>query len=449
MSLLIDPADTPAVAEAGLPCGGESFAAYRIATPEVPPLKASHTGRARVSTIAKTIVSSLCVLASITALALLGRAWLAARARALTVKPGESTPCAVRATTLQSETVRTGLRYSAAVHEIERLELSFRVGGTVEDLYRVEGVGGRRHHLHEGDRVASGAALAWLDTADYRRERAIAAERLATARAKLIQLESDAELAEIELRRIDWLVDRKAAADAEFDTARSRQRSTAAAVAGARRDVQSAQLALEQSEANLTYCKLASPLPEATVAARYINAGERVTAGQKAFLLLDLSSVVIAFGVPDTLVNRLALGQPLDVTCDALPGERFTGLIHKIASAADPKTRTYAIEVRIDEPRGLRPGMIATVHVERDQRAYLLPLSAVMHSSEQRDYQVFRLTEEAGQTVVRRVPVALDDVIDNRIAVNVGAESALQPGDRVVTTGTHRLYDGQPVAIED
>jgi multidrug resistance efflux pump len=71
-------------------------------------------------------------------------------------------------------------------------------------------------------------------------------------------------------------------------------------------------------------------------------------AGQRAFLLLDLSSVVVSFSVPDGMVGQLAIGQPVDVTCDALSGRRFAGLIHKIGS-----TRTYAVEVRVDRPEGL------------------------------------------------------------------------------------------------
>ena len=404
---------------------------------------------ARFLTVCRKLTASMAALAAVAAVALAGRAWLAARAESLAVKPAEPMPTTVRVAVLGPEVVATGLRYSAAVKEGERVKLSFRVGGTVEGLHRLSGPDGREHHLHEGDRVVKGTPLAWLDTADYRRERAIAAETLATAQARLAQLESDAELAETERRRIDELVRRGAVTDAELDTAHSRQRSTAAAVAGGRRAVESARIGLEQAEANLSYCTLTSPLDDGTVAARYIDAGERVAANQSAFLILDLSSVVIAFGVPDTLVNRLALGQKIDVRCDALPGERFQGLVHKIGSAADPQTRTYAIEVRIDEPKGLRPGMIATVLVEHEVRAHLLPLTAVVPRIESGLYDVFRITDEGGQLIVRRVPLEFDDVIDNRVAVSLGDGAALKPGDRVVVTGTHRLHDGQPVTIEE
>lgn len=388
-------------------------------------------------------------LATITGIALTGRSWLAARSDSLAVKPAESIATTVRVVELEAEVVARGLQYSAVVKELASAELSFRVGGTVAEVYRVSGPGGRKHPVHEGDRVSKGTELAWLDSADYRRERAAAGEKLAGAEARRAQLETELNLAQNELRRTSELVGRGAATDAELDTARSKQLSTAAALASVRCDVASARIALEQAEANLGYCTLVSPLDDATVAARFFDAGERVAPNQPAIVLLDLSSVVVAFGVPDTLIARLALGQVLDVTSDALRGRRFQGVVHKIASTADPQTRTYAVEVRIDEPNGLRPGMVATVAIEQEIRACLLPLGAIMPGASKKDYEVFRVSEEGGQTVVRRVPVEFDDVLDNRVTVKLGEEASLRPGDLIVAVGTHRLYDGQRVAIED
>ncbi|HVX12213.1 MAG TPA: efflux RND transporter periplasmic adaptor subunit [Pirellulales bacterium] len=403
----------------------------------------------RLLALVRRATVSLVALNVVAVVALAGRTWLAARTATLAVKPAPAMPTTVRVAVLAPEVVVSGLRYSAAVKEVGRAELSFRVGGTIEDFHRLSGPGGRQRPIHAGDRVAKGTALAWLDTADHRRESAVAAEKLAIAQARLAQLETQSGLAQIELHRTEQLVDRGAATDAELDTARSRQLSMAAAVAGARRDVESARIGLEQAEANLAYCTLVSPIDEGTVAERYIDAGERVAANEPVFLILDLSSVVIAFGVPDTLVSRLALGQEMEVTCEALPGQQLRGVIHKIGSAADPHTHTYAVEVRIDEPQGLRPGMIATVLLEREVRAHLLPLTAIVPRTDTGAYDVFRVTEEGDQTVARRVPVEFDDVVDNRVTIKVGEKASLRPGDRIIATGTHRLYDGQPVAVED
>jgi RND family efflux transporter MFP subunit len=403
---------------------------------------------ARTSTNRRKLTIGLIVLSVVAGVSVGGRQWMASAVRSREVVATDVAPASVRVLALQPEVVASGLRYSAAVKELHKAELSFRVGGTVEALHQVTGHGGRLRNIHEGDVIPKGTALAQLDRSDYRRERGVAGEKLATAEARLDQQDAEFGLAQVELRRTDQLVRRKASTSADLDSAKAKQLSAQAAVQAARRDVESAKIDLEQADANLSYCTLVSPFEEGTVAARYLEGGERIAANQRAFLLLDLSSVVIAFGVPDTAVGRLSIGQTFEVTSDALPGRRFEGTMHKIGSMADAQTRTYAVEVRIDKPEGLRPGMIATVAFRREVKAHLLPLTAIVPRVAGSGYDVYRVVEEDGRDVVRTTPVVFEDVLDNRIAVRLdGQAGALRDGDRVVATGTHRLHDGQAVQV--
>jgi hypothetical protein len=100
------------------------------------------------------------------------------------------------------------------------------------------------------------------------------------------------------------------------------------------------------------------------VSARYVDAGQQVTANQKVFLVLDLTRVVIAFAVSDTLVGRLALGQQVELTCDALPAEHFRGVVHKIGSTADSETRTFAVEVEQELTRKVEKKLAENPAVE-------------------------------------------------------------------------------------
>jgi len=396
----------------------------------------------------RKLAKGLVGLAVVVALAAAGRSQVASVARSRATKPEEPPPASVRVVDLREEVVETGTQYSAVVKEVRKAELSFRVTGNLAYLHQVEAPGKRMRDVHEGDRLPKGTVLARLDPADYQRERGVAAERLAAAEFKRAQAEADLELAKLDYARSDQLVRRGSATVSELDTARAKLRNTTAAASGARREVESARFNLEQAEANLAYCTLTVPFPEGTVAARYVENFERVAANQRAFLLLDLSSVSIAFGVPDSLVGRLSIGQAVRVTTDALPGERFEGVIHKIGSTADPQTRSYLVEVRVDRPGGLRPGMVATAHFRHDARAYLLPLTSVSPGASGHDYCVFRVEgAEGGRQVIRRVPVEFEDVLDNRVAVGLGRRDGLRAGDVVVATGVHRLSDGQVVQV--
>jgi RND family efflux transporter MFP subunit len=372
---------------------------------------------------------------------------LASIAESREPKPGPTPPMAVRVTSLSEEVVATGIRYTAMVKELQKVELSFRVAGTVDRLHQVEGPGKRLRNVHEGDQLTRGTVIAQLDPNDYRRERGMAAERLAASEARLIQVKADAELAEIEYRRAELLSRRNAISSSEVDASRAKMRNTGALAAAAGREVESARLSLEQAEVNLSYCTLTVPFERASVAARYVDANERVTANQRAFTLIDVTSVVIAFGVPDTFVSQLEIGQKVDVECDALPNTISLGVIHKIASMSDLVTRTYSIEVRVDEPRGLRPGMVASVRFRRDRKASLLPLTSVAPGDAKQSYVVYRVVEEAGKLLARQVPVRLDGILDNRVAIRLDTPEGLARGDRVVVAGLHRLHDGELVQV--
>lgn len=381
---------------------------------------------------------------------LAGRWVLAGLAAANLPVPGEALPVSVRAVRVTSETVREGLRYSGAVKELQKVELSFRVGGTLEHLLQVKDERGRDRPIHEGDKVSQGTVLARLDPSDMIRDKGVAAQRLATADARLIQADADADLARSDFRRTDQLLKKGSATQSEIDSARAKLRNTEAAALAARSEIISAKLSLEQAEANLGYCSINVPFAEATVAERHIDNFERVSAGQPAFLVLDVSSLLVSFRVPDTLVGSFSLGQEVMVTVDALPGERFSSKVHKIGSTADAQTRTYPVEVRIDDPKSLRPGMIAMVHVRQDRHGYLIPLTTVVTSD--RDVTrtaVYRLEDESGKTVARKIEVDCGDLIDNRVVVQVGKGQTLKEGDRVVLGGLHRLHDGQAVHLVD
>ncbi|WP_254054007.1 efflux RND transporter periplasmic adaptor subunit [Singulisphaera sp. GP187] len=382
-----------------------------------------------------------------TAAALTGRWLLAASAAAHAPKAVEPLPVSVRVLPVVEEVVSSGLRYSGVAKELRKAELSFRVSGTVTYLHQVAAPGDRLRDVHEGDTLAKGTVIARLDPDDYGRERGQAAERLVTARARLAQAKANTEQAQIDLRRNEQLARRNSLSVSELDNARTNLKGMTATEEAAEGDVASARIGLEQAEANLRYCSLAVPFDRSTVAARLIDNNERMTPNQRTFTIVDISSVVIAFNVPDTLVGRLAIGQEVEVTTDALTGQRFVGVMHKIASSADSRTRTYPIEVRVDAPKGLRPGMVATVVFRKETRAYLLPLTSVAAGPSARSLMVYRVEDEGGKSVVREVPMAFDDVLDNKVAIRMGAVDGLHSGDRVVATGVHRLRDGQAVRV--
>jgi RND family efflux transporter MFP subunit len=390
----------------------------------------------------------LMVLGIVILAAALGRWFAVSRVAARATVAGAVVPTSVRVLELREEVVTSAIRYSGIVKELQKVELSFRVPGTVATLHQVAGPGGRMRSVHEGDTLAKGTIVARLERGDYERERSEAADKLAIAEARSVEARATTEQAQLDFHRAEQLVQRSAMTVAEFEAARTKFRNAQASEAATKAQADAAKIELEQADVRLRYTVLDVPFAASTIAARYVDAGERVAASQRIFLVIDVSSVVIAFNVPDTLVGRLAIGQQVAVGTEALPDTEFTGVIHKIASMAETPSRTYPIEVRVDQPGGLRPGMVANIHFRREKRAHLVPLTAVAPAGTRGSLAVYRVARDAdGQDRVRLVPIEAADVLDNRVAVRMGGAGGLKPGDRVVATGLHRLHDGELVQV--
>jgi membrane fusion protein (multidrug efflux system) len=137
-------------------------------------------------------------------------------------------------------------------------------------------------------------------------------------------------------------------------------------------------------------------------------------------------------------VPYLALGRPVTIRVDALPGESYEGRIVRLGAELDADARTLGVEAEIDNRDGrLKPGMLARMEVPRRTLAdaLLVPLEAVVDLGEQRALFVV----EDG--VARRRLVELGPVLGERVVVTSGVAA----GERVIVEGEQRVAEGQPV----
>lgn len=281
-------------------------------------------------------------------------------------------------------------------------------------------VGGRLTEIAfaEGDRVASGAILARLDTADAElalkraeaeRDQALAALKLlqagarpqdvrqaraqaASAQADVQAAESELQAASADLRRFEGLLQsnagsrkqrddaqtRREVADSRVTAARDRARAAAEGVArleagaraeeiaGARARVAAAEAQIAALQKNLADAVLRSPVA-GIVTAKLADAGETIAPRTPVAAITDLDHAWANVYVDEPVVPRLALKQPVTLVTDA--GQRLQGSITFISPRAEFTPRNvqtadersklvYRIKVSVDNRDGiLKPGM--------------------------------------------------------------------------------------------
>jgi len=151
----------------------------------------------------------------------------------------------------------------------------------------------------------------------------------------------------------------------------------------------------------------------------------------------------VEVGVPDRLVGGLVVGGRVPVSVSGLGDQEFEGMVREVGVAAREGTRLFRVLVRVDNPGGrIRPGMAASVHLERGARSsvegVLVRLSALVSRGE-RDLAVFVVTN--GTARLRMVGTA--DLRESSIVVTQG----LRAGETVVVAGASQLHDGATVEV--
>jgi len=170
--------------------------------------------------------------------------------------------------------------------------------------------------------------------------------------------------------------------------------------------------------------------------------GMYVEPGMKIMSIGTLEHVWVIAEVFERQAALVAVGDPVRMRLDYLPGRQWRGRVDYIYPSLNPKTRTMQVRIRFENPDAyLRPGMFAQMEIDAQPGAatLLVPREALIRTEAQ-----------------SRVVLALGDGRFKSVAVKVGriagdrAEilSGLEEGDRIVTSAQF-LIDSESSRTSD
>ncbi|MDF5722628.1 MAG: efflux RND transporter periplasmic adaptor subunit [Rhizonema sp. PD37] len=171
---------------------------------------------------------------------------------------------------------------------------------------------------------------------------------------------------------------------------------------------------------------------DGVIISRTINLGELADPSKELFTLADLSRVWLVADAYEQDINKIRLGQPVQVTLDSIPNKVFSGKINYVADTLDPQTRTLTIKADVPNPGlNLKPDMFARLQVLVDNANILtVPRSAVVRNGDNNYVYV-----ETGEHRYEERLVKLGD--DNGQSTQV--INGLKLGETIVTKGTLAL----------
>ena len=414
---------------------------------------------------------------------------------ALTVLAGckahsaEKPPTPVKVKAVETISSKAGARYSASISARTQVDLAFRVAGYVESIRQVPGFDGRLRDLQEGDLIPKGTVLARVRQSDYtvkvgqaeshasqtqssvqssRAQVLEAQSSIEASKAQMLQAEASYARAGLDFERAKKLLESQSMTRADYDAAKAQRDIAEASLNAARSQVKvaearanvakaqgesvaaqlkGAQTALEEARIPLHDTELRAPM-NAVVLQRKVEVGSLVSPGTPGFVLADTTSVKALFGVPDIIVESLKLGGSINVTSEAALGTDFHGRITAISPSADPKSRVFEVELTIPNPQNrLKVGMVVSLALDETNVAHespVVPLNAIVKSKDDpRNFAVFVIEERDGKHAARIRNVELGEAYGNTMAVVNG----LKTGERVITTGSTLIVDGERVKL--
>ncbi|KAF5044780.1 Multidrug resistance protein MdtA [anaerobic digester metagenome] len=309
----------------------------------------------------------------------------------------------VRVTPLETRQVARSVEYPATLLAFEELHMAPASPGRIDAIY-----------AEVGSRVRQGDLIVQMD------------------KTQLHQAEIQLKNLEIDFRRFDTLQKVGSVPQQQYDQLKSQ---------------------LEIARSNVSFLKentqLRAPF-SGVISGKYYEAGEMYSGaplpqiGKAAIVsLVQIDKLKTIVPISEVYFPRVKKGMTARVKSDLYPDKSIEGKIFNIYPTIDPGSRTFNIEIQIDNRDGLlRPGMFNRISIDFDKvEALLLPAIAVLKMQGSNDRYLF--VENNG--IARRVFVTLGARYDDLIEV---IADELKPGDNIIVSGQGRLLDGAKVQVE-
>ena len=307
--------------------------------------------------------------------------------------------------------------------------------------------------VEEGSRVKKGQVLASLENEDLIAARDQAIAQVKQAEADLGTARAEAVDAGLQYRRYKTLVTQDLVAKQDFDTADARDKKAQAGVAAAQARIKVAQAGLANAQAALEYTYIRAPF-DGVVTTKYAEVGEvvapfgaAVNARAAVVTMADLNSLMVEVDVAESNLDKVRLGQPCEISLDAIPDRRFAGEVHMIVPTADRTKATVLTKVKfLEKDDRILPEMSAKVAFLSQaldpgarQARLIIPKGALIT----RDGRAYSFLVTGNR--VKLVPVTLGLTMNDLVEVAGG----LKEGDRVVLNPPTSLKDGARVKVKE
>ena len=317
--------------------------------------------------------------------------------------------------------------------------------------------------IREGDRVRTGQLLIEIDDRDTKAQLQKAQAGLREVQAAQEEIEQTIRAAEsardaaeagrslalATFTRYKSLLDEKSVSRQEFDEVQAKLKVAEAEVDRANRMLQ-ALLAKknqvhskqEQVRADITsaqvyvgYGRILSPM-DGIVISKQAEIGLLATPGVPLLTIEDNSYYRLEVSAEDSMLRKIRLGTPVQVSIDALGPQEVSSRVSEIVPASDPGSRSSTVKIDLSQP-GLRSGLYGKARFSVGQKqAIQVPQKAILQRG-----QLVGVFIVDPSDVVRLRLIQAGKTYGDRTEVLSG----INDGDRIIVEGLEKVKEGDRV----
>jgi RND family efflux transporter MFP subunit len=188
---------------------------------------------------------------------------------------------------------------------------------------------------------------------------------------------------------------------------------------------------------------LLSPI-NGVVTARNYDVGDMCSVASPIFTVEQIVPVKLLVAISEADYSKVKKGDSVEIKADAIPDKTFYGKINRIYPTIDPTTRTFTVEVVVNNNyKTLRPGMFVRATVKFGvNNSVVIPDVAVVKQQGSGERFVYILNED-GTVTYQKV------LLGRRMGAEYEVLEGIQDGATVVTGGQIRLKDGIKVTVNE
>lgn len=305
-----------------------------------------------------------------------------------------------------------------------------------EQVISAKVAGYLRQTFHKaGEQVPSGAKIALLENNALSLATERTRQEIDLSEIQLEKLKVQADESSKELERNQILYQQGAISKVELEKSESKWNLSLQNLGEAQKRLDLAKINQKETQISDSNCLITAPC-DLWLAESLVQIGEYVNTGQAIFRAGKIENLVLQIDILLTEATDWQIGDQLEVECKDIIKKATISHINHLSHLS---SEYVTVELSLDNSQyDWHPGTIAQLKYTKEmEKQILIPVEAISSGKEPYVYVV-------KENKISRQPISLGEAIGSKISV-----SGLKDGTILVSSGLHRLRDGEEVEVKE